>query len=40
MGVMRMQMAPAMEVEQVWSVDQGSGYFAEDHRLNILNSAE
>jgi hypothetical protein len=40
MGVMKIQIAPAMEAEQMWSSDQGIGFFAEDHRLNVLKSAE
>jgi hypothetical protein len=40
MGVMKIKIAPAMETEQIWSADQGSGFFAGDHRLNVLNSTE
>jgi hypothetical protein len=40
MGVMKRQIAPAMEAEQIWSGDQGTGFFAEDHRLHALKSAK
>jgi hypothetical protein len=40
MGVMKIQIAPAMEAQEIWSGDQGIISFAEDHRLNVLNSAE
>jgi hypothetical protein len=40
MGAMKVQIAPAMEAEEICSGDQGIGFFVEDHRLNILNSAK
>jgi hypothetical protein len=37
---MKIQIAPAMEAEHMWSGDQVIGFFAEDCRLNVLNTAE
>jgi hypothetical protein len=40
MGVMNIQIAPAVEAEQILSGEQCIGFSAEDHGLNVLNSAE
>jgi hypothetical protein len=40
MAAMKIQMAPAMESEEIWSSAQGIEFFVEDCRLNILKSAE
>jgi hypothetical protein len=37
---MKIQISPAMEAEEIWSSDQGFGFYVEDHRLNVLNCAE
>jgi hypothetical protein len=39
MGVMKIQIAPAVEAEVIWSGDQGFEFFVEARRLNVVNSA-
>jgi hypothetical protein len=39
MGVMNIQIAMAMEAEQIVSSNECIGFFAEDHRLHVLSSA-
>jgi hypothetical protein len=40
MGVMNIQLSPAVEAEQILSGEQCTGFCVEDNRLNVLNSAE